>query len=183
MLTKESKIRILENFISMDYLFFGKPIHEMDVSIDLARQYYELKGSLCSSLIELYTFMEHKPAEITEILTESDIEKLAIKSSITARKNVKKLLTCTEGKTNVVNTVFEFIKLNESDDVSSIVNYSIQAKAFQLGLDNMLIARALNESENIDEMNTFSGTLLEDTYKALRNSLVETALEILDKQD
>jgi len=183
MLKKESKIRILENFLSLDYLFFGKTIHEIDVSTEVAQQYLELKGALCSALIEMYNFMEHNPPEIAEILTESDIEKMAIKTAITARGNVRKLLTCQEGKTNVVNTVFEAVKLNESENIDTIVNFTIQEKAFQLGLDNMLIARALNESEKIDEMNTFEGRLLEDTYKALRNSLIETALEILENKN
>ena len=29
MLQKESKIRVLENFYSLDYVFFGKPVQKM----------------------------------------------------------------------------------------------------------------------------------------------------------
>jgi len=184
MLNKESKIRILESFVALDYLFFGKPIHEMKIQKDLMQQYFELKGSLCSSLIEMYSFIKHTPKPIEKVLNESDIKQFAVKTAITARKNVRQLLTCDEGKNNVINTVFESIKLSEGENISvdEVVNFSIQEKAFQLGLDNMLIARALNESDNANELESVTGTLLEDTYKILRNSLIETALEILESQ-
>jgi len=182
MLSKESKLRILENFVAIDYLFFGKSIHEMNVDKELMQQYFELKGALCSALVETYSFVKHAPNKIEKILQENDIKKLAVNSAVTARKNVKQLLVCEEGKVNVVNAVFEAVKLSESENVDSVVNFTIQEKAFQLGLDNMLIARAFNESENISEIDTFSGQLLKDTYKVLRNSLIETALEIIEKQ-
>lgn len=179
MLTKESKIRILENFISMDYLFFGKPISEMTDDTIMAKQYLELKGSLCSALTEMYDTMKHHPNEFDKIIDEQDITKLAIEAAVVARKNTKSLLVSPDGKTNITESVFNTIRSNEDADVDSVVNYTIQEKAFQLGMDNMLIARSLSESENIDVLNTFEGKILEDTYKSIRDSLVETALMII----
>jgi len=180
MLKKESKIRILENFISLDYLLLGKTIHEMNVPLELAQQYIELKGALSSAMIEMYELIEHSPKEITDIITESDIRQNAMKNAIQARKNVKHLLTSDDGKANIISTVFEAVKLSENEQVDEIVNFTIQEKALQLGIDNMLIARSIQESKCIEKLNDFDGRLLEDTYKALRNSLIETALEILE---
>jgi len=180
MLKKETKIRIIENFLSLDYLFFGKSIHEMNINIDIAKQYIELKGSMGSIISEIYSVIDHSPEEISEVLKESDIENMAMKSAITARQNVKKLLTSADGKSSVTAATFLAIRENEEANIDEIVHYKIQEKAFQLGMDNLIIARSLSESTNPEIMKNFEGKILEDSYKCLRDSLIETALVILE---
>ena len=181
MLNKESKIRILENFISLDYLFFGKSIHEMQTDSELSKQYIELKGTLSAALIEMYSSIEHQPVDISTVLNESDIETMAINASIVARSNVKKILTTSDGKNSVTNKIFSVIREDDDIDVNDVVNYHIQEKAFQLGMDNLLIARSLSESIKPGLLESFEGKIVEDTYKSLRDALIETALIILEK--
>jgi hypothetical protein len=179
MLKKESKIRVMENFISLDYLFFGKTIHEMDADLNLAKQYIELKGSLCGIMVEMYSLMEHNPAEFDKVLTESDIEDMAIKAASVARQNVRRIITTDSGKANLRESIYDTLHGQEDINIEETVNYKIQEKSFQIGMDNMLIARAISESEKVDIMETFEGKILEDTYKSVRDSIVETALAVI----
>jgi len=179
MLKKESKIRVMENFISLDYLFFGKTIHEMDTDINISKQYIELKGTLCSVLSELYNLMEHNPAEFDEVLTESDIDRMAVKSASVARQNVRRIMTTKDGKGSIHEAIYDSIREHEDQDLNDVVNYKIQEKSFQIGLDNMLIARSISESEKVDIMETYEGKILEDTYKTIRDSIVETAMAVI----
>ena len=179
MLKKESKIRVMENFISLDYLFFGKTIHEMDSDIDMSKQYIELKGTLCSVISEMYQLMEHNPAEFDTVLTESDIENMAIGAATVARQNVRRIMTTKDGKGSIHEAIYASIREHDDQELNDVVNIKIQEKSFQIGLDNMLIARAISESEKVDIMETFEGKILEDTYKTIRDSLVETAMAVI----
>ena len=38
MLLKESKIRVLENFYALDYVFFGKSVNKVDTCCPLVRE-------------------------------------------------------------------------------------------------------------------------------------------------
>ena len=49
MLSKESKIKILENFYGLDYVFFGKPVKEIQTCCAaLVEDYVSVKGALMS---------------------------------------------------------------------------------------------------------------------------------------
>jgi len=67
------------------------------------------------------------------------------------------------------------LKLPETE----IVNYTIHEKAVQVALDNLLIARMINENANIDRLKDFEGVVMEDAYKTLRDGLVEKAIQIM----
>ncbi len=54
MLQKESKIRVLENFYGLDYVFFGKPVQKMQGCCEaLAEDYMTIKGAFMSLMIEM----------------------------------------------------------------------------------------------------------------------------------
>jgi len=179
MLKKESKIRVMENFISLDYLFFGKTIHEMETDFNISKQYIELKGSLCAIISEMYGLMEHNPDEFDKVLSESDIEEMAISAATVARQNVRRIMSTDDGKGSIKESIYSAIHENDGTDIDNVVNYKIQEKSFQIGMDNMLIARSISESEKVDIMETFEGKILEDTYKSVRDSIVETAMAVL----
>ena len=46
-------------------------------------------------------------------------------------------------------------------------------------LNNLIIARILGESKTYKNLNDWTGKIIEDSYKILRDSLVESALSIL----
>jgi len=46
MLSTESKIRVLENFYALDYVFFGKPVQEVEFCCPLVKEeYLSVKGA------------------------------------------------------------------------------------------------------------------------------------------
>ena len=64
-------------------------------------------------------------------------------------------------------------------DVNKLVEEKIREKAYRLAIDNLLVARALTEAKNIKSMNEWTGKIIEDSYKILRDNLCETAMMIL----
>ena len=67
MLLKESKIRILENFYALDYIFFGKPVKKMNACCAaLVEDYLAIKGALSSVIIEMLKLIQHSPEKLTE---------------------------------------------------------------------------------------------------------------------
>lgn len=181
-LSKESKIRILENFYALDYVFFGKPVLESTVCCPFfIQEYLSVKGAILSIIIEMFKLADHTPPVINEKVNSKRLQKMAVESAKKSRENSKKLVVTEKGKEDVKNMVKE--ALNESDSnvkMEDVVQKKIREKAYSLAVDNLLIARTLAESENYSKMNTWEGKILEDAYKILRDQLVECALNIAE---
>jgi hypothetical protein len=181
-LKKESKIRVLESFYSLDYTLFGKPITEMDVCCPVfVEEYLSVKGALLSLVVEMYKLVKHSPAVVTEKIDTKTLLKNARKSAIVARENCQKLVTSKKGRENVKKDLRESLsKTDEKVDVEKLVQEKIRSKAFSLAVDNLLIGRAITESKKYDKLNTWNGRIVEDAYKILRDNLVECAMGILE---
>jgi len=111
-LKKESKIRVLENFYSLDYALFGKPISEVDVCCPVfLEEYITTKGALMSLVIEMYKLVKHTPDVIVERLDSRDIMLMAKDSAIVARENCKKLVTSKKGRAEVKDFTRIFVKI------------------------------------------------------------------------
>jgi len=182
-LSKESKIRILENFYALDYVFFGKPVTESTVCCPFfIHEYLSVKGAILSVIIEMFKLVEHKPAVINERVDTRKLQNMAISTAKSARSNCKKLVVTEKGKEDVKNMVKEALNENSKSNVKmeDIVQKKIREKSFSLAVDNLLIARTILESKKYDKMNEWEGKILEDAYKILRNQLVECALNIVE---
>ena len=184
-LKKESKVRILENFYSLDYVLFGKPVSEVDTCCPIFKEeYITIKASLLSLMIEMYKLVKHSPKPLTEKVENKDLVKMAKKSAIIARENCKKLVTSAKGREDVKNTLRESLsKTKKKIDVEKLVQEKIKQKAYSLAVDNILIGRTISESKKYDKLDTWEGRILEDAYKILRDNLVESAITILDNAE
>jgi hypothetical protein len=186
MLVKESKIRILENFYGLDYVFFGKPIKQVPVCCPaFVAEYVSIKGALLSTLVEMYKLIGHKPAAISsQKVTKKMLQEFSKKSAISARENSKKLIKSKKGLRDVRVAVQEVITKNKNKkkrlNIDKLTESKIKEKAFSLAVDNLLVARALRESKNVSKLNEWDGKIIEDAYKVLRESLVECAIDILE---
>ena len=187
-LNKETKIRILENFYSIDYVLFGKPLKNIELKEDcevcnaaLIEEYVATKGALLSTIIEMYKLIDHNPEIIQEKVNVKQLNEMAIKSAKTARKNALSLLDTPRGKTSIKNRLVESLTENKKVDLEEEVKTRIKEKAFSLAIDNLLVSRAINESTNYKELDSWTGKIIEDAYKILRDSLIETSLEILNR--
>lgn len=183
MLTKESKIRVLESYYALDYAIFGKPVKRMEsCCLALIEDYINVKGALLSVMIEMYKLVEFSPTKLTEKVNMSALSSMAKKSAAIARENCQKLVVTEKGKQDIKAELKEALATSEDDiNIEDIVKEKIREKAFSLAVDNLLIARTLSECDEsaLKKLNDWEGRILEDAYKVLRDSLVVSAADIL----
>ena len=183
-LSKESKVRVLETFYALDYLFFGKPVTESGGCCPVFQEEYQtVKGALLSVVIEMLRLMKHSPKPLMEAVNLKSLHQMATKSAKIARENCKRLVATERGKAEVKAMIQETLsktKKKEKINMESLVQRTIREKSFALGVDNMVIARNLVESKNVKALNSWKGKISEDAYKTLRDNLVECAISILE---
>jgi len=181
MLSKESKIRVLETFYGIDYVLFGKPLKKVSNCCPVVKEeFISIKGALVSVFIEMLKLMEHTPKLLEEKVKAKDLKKMAIENAKAARYAAQKVVTTEQAKRDIKNELKNILKENKQVDVSKIVENKIREKAFRLAIDNLMVARALTEAKKLEEMNGWAGRIIEDSYKILRDNLCETAILILD---
>lgn len=180
MLLKESKIRVLENFYALDYVFFGQPISEVEACCPLVKEeYLSIKGALLSVFLEMLKLMEHTPEGAAEKVTSQDIMVDAKYAAQLARNEAEQLVTADKSRDGIKAKITEAINSDDEVDVTALVEQKIREKAFGLAVDNLLIGRTIYEAENLDDMDSWEGQIIEDSYKILRDNLVEAAHQIL----
>jgi len=180
MLSKESKIRVLENFYGVDYVFYGKPVGKVNNCCPIVKEeYVSIKGALMSVFVEMLRLMEHSPKPIEEKISSRVLTALAKESARRSRFASQKIVTTEAARTDIKVELKEALSQNSKADVNKLVEEKIREKAYRLAIDNLLVARALAESKNLKSMNEWTGKIIEDSYKILRDNLCETAMMIL----
>jgi len=184
MLQKESKIRVLENFYGLDYVFFGKPVQVMESCCDsLIEDYMTIKGAFMSLMIEMYGLIDHQPAPLTEKVETKDLRIQAREAAKIARLNARTLVESPKGRASVKLHLKEALEENSDLNIQDEVKNVIRQKAFGLAVDNLLISRSMTESKSVDKLNEWDGQIVEDAYKVLRDNMVESALFILEANE
>jgi len=180
MLTKESKIKVLENFYALDFAFFGRPLREVESCCEaLAEDYLSVKGAVLSVMIEMYKLVEHMPEPVEEKVDSAQLLSSAKDRAKVAREMSHKLVSSEKGRADIKAELREAIEEDKEVDINAVVESKIREKAFRLACDHLLIASTITESINYTELNEWSGRIIEDSYKILRDSLVDSALLIL----
>jgi len=184
MLSKESKIRVLENFYALDYVFFGKPLKKVDSCCPLVKEdYLSIKGALMSVYIEMLKMTEHDPEVFEERTSSMILLKNARAAAKSAREAASQVVKTERARNDIKRELKISIKEGEGEDIPNLIEYKIREKAFRLAVDNLMVARMLNESTNIEVLNDWTGKIVEDSYKILRDNLCETANLILDTDE
>jgi hypothetical protein len=180
MLSKESKIRVLENFYALDYVLFGKPINKIDMCCPLVKEeYLSIKGALMSVYVEMMKLIKHQPEALDEKVDSKLLMGKARNSAIIAREHSEKIVKSDKARANIKSTLKEALSDNPKADISHIVEKTIRSKAFGLAVDSLLLSRAITESEDYKKLNEWEGRIVEDSYKILRDNLIEAAYMIL----
>lgn len=183
MLLKESKIRVLETFYGIDYVLFGKPLRKVPSCCPVIKEeFLSIKGALLSVYIEMLKLMEHSPEALEEKVDAKTLRKIAKENAKSSRFASQKVVTTEQARKDIKDELKEALKENKDLDISKLVEIKIREKAFRLALDNLLVAKALQEAKNLEAMNDWTGRIVEDSYKILRDNLCETAMMILDEQ-
>ncbi len=180
MLSKESKIRVLENFYGIDYTLFGKQINKVESCCPLVKEeYLTIKGALMSVYIEMLKLVEHSPEPLKEKVNGRALMKNARESAGIARRNSEKIVKTEQSRKDVMAEVRDYLKEDKTLDIPKLVESKIREKAFSLAVDNLLLARSFQESKKLTELSEWTGQIVEDSYKVLRENLVESAVLIL----
>ncbi len=184
MLSKESKIRVLENFYALDYVFFGKNVGRVENCCPLVKEeYLSIKGALLSVFVEMLKLVNHTPEIIDEKVNSEVLLQGARASAKTARKNAQRIVSTNKSRANIKESLKKMIKEDKDLDISAVIESQIRQKAFSLAVDNLLLARVVSESKDFDQLNDWEGTIIEDSYKILRDNLIESAYELLYEDD
>ncbi|HUU86883.1 MAG TPA: hypothetical protein VMX17_03930 [Candidatus Glassbacteria bacterium] len=184
MLSKESKIRVLENFYALDYVFFGKPLKKVDSCCPLVKEdYLSIKGALMSVYVEMLKMTEHNPAPLEERTSSTLLLKNARVAARSAREAASHVVKTERARNDIKKELRFAIKEGEGDNIPNLIEYKIREKAFRLAVDNLMVARMLNESAKVNALNDWTGKVVEDSYKILRDNLCETANLILDSDE
>lgn len=180
MLSKESKIRVLENFYGIDYVFFGKSVGKVNNCCPIVKEeYVSIKGALMAVFVEMLRLMEHTPQPIKEKINSKALNEMAKQSANKSRYASQKVVTTEAARRDIKTELKQALSENSDSDVTKLVEMKIREKAFRLAVDNLLVARALTEAKNLKAMNEWTGKIVEDSYKILRDNLCETAMMIL----
>jgi hypothetical protein len=181
MLTKESKIKVLEGFYGIDYAIFGKSLGKVPNCCPVIKEeFVSIKGALLSVYIEMLKLMKHTPAALEEKINMVALRNNAKQSAISAREASRKVVTTEKARADIKAELKEALAENKKLDITVLVETKIREKAFRLAVDNILVAQALREAQDLDSMKSWEGEIIEDSYKILRDSLCETAMMILD---
>jgi hypothetical protein len=184
MLSKESKIRVLENFYALDYIFFGKPLVKVESCCPLVKEdYLSVKGALLSVFIEMLKLVEHTPDPIEGQVGTPQLLEMARYSAATSRDAAKRVVATEKARNDIKSELRYTIEEGAEVDIPRLVEEKIREKAFGLAVDNLLIARILPESLDMNALNKFEGKIIEDSYKILRDNLCETANLIIDNDE
>lgn len=180
MLSKESKIRVLENFYALDYVFFGKPVAQVESCCPLVtEEYLSIKGALMSVFVEMLKIVGHTPDQLDEQVNSDALMQTAKLSARIARENAERIVSTDKSRAAIKETLKQKIKEGEEIDISEAIEGQIRQQAFSLAVDNLLLARVVSESEQFSKLNEWEGTIVEDSYKILRDNLIESAYDIL----
>ena len=184
MLSKESKIRVLENFYALDYVFFGKPLKKVDSCCPLVKEdYLSIKGALMSVYVEMLKMTEHNPQAIEERASSKMLLSNARSAARSSREAASQVVKTERARNDIKQELKLSIQEGEDVDIPNLIEYKIREKAFRLAVDNLMVARMLTESSNIQALNDWTGKIVEDSYKILRDNLCETANLILDNDE
>lgn len=184
MLSKESKIRVLENFYGLDYVFFGEPLKEVESCCPLIKEdYLSVKGALLSVFVEMLKLVDHSPDPINVKVQTGQLHEMSRYYAKSAREAAQRVVTTEKARQDIKLELREMIEEGDHVDVPALVEAMIREKAFRLAVDNLLVARILSESQDMNALNTFEGRIVEDSYKVLRDNLCETANLILDNDE
>jgi hypothetical protein len=184
MLLKESKIKVLENFYALDYIFFGRPVSEVDTCCPLVKEeYLSIKGALMSVFVEMLRLMEHSPDESSNRVTSKELMAEARAAAQLARNEAERVVALDRSREAIKESVRDAMSGGSNVDISALVETQIRQMGFSLAVDTLMLSGPLAEAASLDELNSWEGEIIEDSYKILRDNLVEAAYDVLYNDD
>jgi hypothetical protein len=152
----ETKIRVLENFYGLDYVFFGRPISEYDSCCPILKEeYLTVKGALMSVYIEMLKLIDHMPDPLSEKVDSEQLMENAKWAADLARENAKDIVLTNESKQSIKIALKQALQEDANVNLTQLLETKIRQKALSLAVDNLLLARTLEEAADISPLNEF----------------------------
>lgn len=186
----KAKIKILEFFYAIDHLYFGKNLKKIKTCCPLLKEDFLItKGAFLTTVVEIAKLVKYEPkirSYISRVRSGETPEKIVKENSKMlanrARKNSINLLKDKRSIKIIKNETVEILKEN-SASVTSAVQQSLRKRAFELALDNLVLASIFSEGHRIRRMDKFIGRTLEGAYNILKEALVERAMTIIENME
>jgi hypothetical protein len=183
-LNSQAKLQILKNFYALDSLIFGKHIKAFQVKENLASEYVTTKGSLLCVLVEMMKLLEYSPKKKVSIkaVTPKVLSEMAKASAVESRKRAVMIISSQRGRDSVKRKLMETSsEMGKNQQLSDFVKESINKQALSIAIDRLLLLPVVAESKKLKKHSTWEGKIVEDSYKILRDSLIEVSTSIMNE--
>jgi len=178
-MTKENKVRILENFQTIDRLLFGKPSKNLiGCCPALMLEYTNTKGALLSVIIEMMKVTNYQAPLIKKKVTSKLLTESSIFVANKIKKATKKVMIGKKMKSHLKESLMKQIKKHQISNLSEDIKQQVESKTMSVALDNLLIGRMLKESCDYSKFNKMEGRILQEAYITVRDALVECAVDL-----
>jgi len=171
-MSKTTQSMNLSHWFSIDRILFGKTNPKSVLTDSEFKCYVTAKGAALSNLYEMFRVIGYTPNEKFE--TVEEMRKFAFKQSDDAKVRAKKILT-TESVASEIRKEISQAEISEgvtSEDVAKII---VDHKVKTVALDLVMVESALEATGNKGKLSTWTGNVMLDSYKTLRDALVKYA--------
>ena len=188
MLPAESKLKILESYYGLDLAIFKAPLDKVDTCCPVLKEEYVVaKGALLSLMVEMYDFLGHQPAVITEdqVPDKAGLQKLALESVKIANSKAKAALITEDSKKSIMKSISESAQLakkgKKNIDLETLLSENVKARMYKNSIDNLLLLETFKDCKSRDKIKTHRGKTLYEAYRILRDNLIRVANEVVEE--
>jgi len=190
-LTKQSKIRMIENFYGLDVMFFGENASKKVSKVccpALLEEYAVNKGVLLSIVGEMYELMGHSPKDVKKYTKVNRmIEESVVPMVFHAKDWAKDVLNLDESRMLIRKDIENYLSENVDDensvDIDELIESKVLDKMYSISTDNLLVVSAMAESKHPLNLKKPEGRVLMSAYRVIRDSLIESAQLIRESVD
>lgn len=185
MLNKQAKIQVLENYYALDKLMFGKHIRATNYCDESILEYITTKASLLSVVVEIMRLLEYTPETKNKgSISSKLLSEQATKRAKNSREKALLIISSDKGKDNIISKLREDIIAEESNNnIRQIVENEIRSYALSTAIDHLILTPVIRECKNLKQHSTWEGRIIEDSYKILRDSLVDVATTMISDNE
>jgi len=164
------KIKNLENWYVIDSILFNDHAKKVIKEAKQFEQYISLKGAMLSSLFEYYNHIRYIPKYPEQPTSVKTLTESAKQNAIFAKKMAANIMAESRVREALKKKIVR--EGRNSPDMNKFADKVIKEKFTQLALDNALVGIPVIESTKKAACDDFTGQMLEDSYKQMRNAIV-----------
>ncbi len=134
-------------------------------------EWLTLKTALLSTLCEFYSYIKYDPNQ-KSYSSSKMLQESAISDARRAKSTAARMMTTDKFKDHIKTYISESLERNPVTDIRSFRDKVINERFMRMSLDNALLGVPLLESGITDIGNDIKITVLEESYRLIRNTLI-----------